>query len=1083
MKLLIGRARTGKTDQIMQEIKQRMGAGESGMFLIVPEQYSHHAERQLCTVCGDALSLHAEVLSFTRLCSHVFSETGDTSLQTLDSTGQVLAMYKAIESVALKLKVYNLKKMHIELLEKLLEAVNEFKTLNITALTLNNASKKISGLLSDKLHDLSLIFDAYDATLHVHGGDAADRLTLLADKIAESSFGETGHIYFDGFNDFTVQELCVIEELMRKGVNITVSITCDMENVGEIFKLPHRTISQLERIADNYGVKVTQQVQKSSSNSKYMNSSAQHRSLTFLEQYLFDDDPPKYESECDNIRLYTAPNRYVECEYAAYEIWNMVKNGYRWRDIGVMVRNWEEYASVCENVFDKYGIPYFASGKVDILSKPPLALIDAALEIAISNWEYTSIFRYLKTGLTDISVDECATLENYVLKWQIRGTMWNREWIMPPNGYGRERDDDAEQLFRLNKLRLKVINPLNKLRESIKGESITEAKLKELYYFLEEINLQKRLNDKANDFISRGELRLADEYLQLWDIIISAMEQMYTILGDDNINAPEFHKVLAIALSQNNVGTIPISLDRTMLGGMAMNRRRSLKAIIILGATDDNLPTLGKPSGALSDNERTLLHDIIKDIPAGLEERLCREMNMLYSTLTLPSNELILTYATSEGQRPSYIVKRLCQMFSIDVTELEEEQYMTVAETPYNELMLSRADLSKESDTPLNNRQLSEEVATLLYGTKFALSATSVDRYYSCPYKHFLQNGLKLEPRTFAEFDAMTAGNFMHYVLDGVFNEIKENIGFDNADEESYVTLAKKYITEYEKDILLNFEGKNQRFEYLFRRHRTDVEFVVRDMANEIRHSDFVPLDFELNMSQLSATERGLIDRVDGYDRDGKMYIRVIDYKTRKSAYKFEMSDILYGRDMQMLIYLFALTKHGQEKYGKIIEPAGVLYVPARDVILSTPRNATDSDVEKARIKEMRRSGLVLNDINVLDAMESGESKNYLPVTTKKDGTLSGDSLISRNQMKLLSKHVDSMMENAKNNIKSGNNECKPYYISDSDNACIYCEYKSVCKFDETTGDKYQFVAKRSSEEVWELLGDNVEGGNSNDRK
>jgi len=1069
----------------MCEIKQKMSSGESGIFLIVPEQYSHYAERHLCEVCGDTVSLHAEVLSFTRLCGHVLSETGGAAQQILDNTGQVLAMHRALESVAPNLNVYKLKKMHTEVLEKLLEAVKEFKTLNITAQTLQNAAKQVSNPLADKLNDLSLIYDAYESIIKVFGGDAADRLTLLAEKMAESSFGETEHIFFDGFNDFTVQEMRVIEELLIKGANITVSLTCDMENPGEIFELPCNTVSQLKRLASKYGVKVKQEIHE---NDRKSDEDSQSKTLTFLERYLFEDSHPKYPGKCENIRVYNAPNRYVECEYVAYEVWNLIRKGYRWRDIGVMSRNWDEYDSICENVFNKYDIPYFSSGKADIMSKPPLALIDSALEITVSGWEYRNIFRYLKTGLTGISIDECAILENYVLKWQIRGNMWTKDWTLPPQGYGRERDDDPEQLLTLNELRRKVVGPIVGLLNGIKGESTVELKLRALYGFLEEIELQKRLNEKANDFSTRGELRLADEYVQLWDIMISAMEQMYAILGDETITASEFCRLLLIAVSQNDVGAIPVSLDRTMMGGMAMSRRRDLKVVILLGATDDNLPTLSKSNGALSDNERAVLHEIVQDIPAGLEERLCREMNMLYSTLTLPSKELILTYPATDGRRPSFVVKRLLEMFGVESIALVRDVYMAVAETPYFELMLSRSNhdddateiTTKLQDTlspSVSDRRLSKQIATQLYGKEFSLSATRVDRYYSCPYKHFMQNGLRLEARTYAEFDALTAGNFMHYVLEGVFDEIKSDIGFDDIDEHKYLELTNKYMLEYENEVLLNFEGKNERFKHLFRRHQADVEHVVRDMVDELSNSSFKPLDFELNMSKLSSSESGLIDRVDGYTHDEKLFLRVIDYKTRKSAYSFEMTNILHGRDMQMLIYLFALAKHGRKLYGKDVEPAGVLYVPARDVIISTTRNATENDIEKKRIDEMRRSGLVLDDDNVLEAMESGDVKKYLPVKTAKDGSFAGDSLVSRKQLALLSNHVESMMSNAKTKIISGHNECKPYYKNENDNACAYCEFHSVCGFDSNIGDRYQLIGKKSSDEVWDTLTSSAENG------
>ena len=1061
LRLLLGRAGSGKTDFVMNDIKRRMGSGESGMFLIVPEQYSHDAERRLCAVCGDGLSLYAETLSFTRLFSHVLSETGGASFRNLDKSGQILAMHRALESVASSLKVFGIKKMRTEILERLLDAITEFKSLNISPQTLESAAIKASNPLADKLRDLALIYSAYDALLQVHGGDAAERLMFLADSIYDSSVGNTGHIYFDGFIDFTALELRVIEELLRKKANITFCLTCDPDDKGEIFVVPLRTVSQLLRLANGNGVEVKQEVMGAS-------SFGRAPELEFIERFLFCDAPPVYSEECTAVTVYAAPTCYVECEYAASKVLELVRGGYRWRDVAIMARDWDEYGSICENVFDKYGIPYFSGGKADILSKPPLMLIDSALEISTSGFEYMSVFKYLKSGLTGITADQIASLENYVLMWQIRGHLWTKEWIMPPSGYGRAKSDYEEVLKQLNSLRQKIAKPLLYLRDGIKGESSADVKLRALYAFLEDVKLPVNLVKKANEFRERGEKRLADEYSQLWDITTSAMEQMHSILEAKKMSAIEFRKLFTLALSQNDVGVIPISLDRTALGSMVMGRRRDLKCLIILGATDESLPTISKSSGALSDNERSLLRDLGTDIPAGLEERLHREMNLLYSTVTLPSKELVVIYSTNGGRRPSFIVKRLLDMFGLHEVILREDEYMNAAKIPYFELLQSKGDFVVQ--TARQSQGLSASAANRLYGDDFSLSATRVDSYYSCPYRHFLKSGLRLEPRKLAEFDAMAAGNFMHYILDGVFGEIKEGVGFKNVEEDTYQAITKKHIDNYVNDVLLNFEGKSKRFEYLFRRYQVDAVLVVRDMIEELKKSDFEPFDLELDMSELSKTERGFIDRVDGYESDGKLYLRVIDYKTRKKAYSFEMDDILHGIDMQMLIYLFVLENFGKKRYKKTIVPAGVLYVPARDVILNQPRNTPDDVIEKKRTSEMRRSGLVLNDLDVLEAMENGAEKRYLPVKTSKDGDITGDSLVSPESFSLLSRHVDSLMKAAKENIQSGDNACIPYYRSDSDNACNYCDFITVCGFDEEMGDKRRVVSKMKPDEVWDVL-------------
>ena len=1078
LKIVIGRAGTGKTNYIMNEIRSKMESGEAGMILLVPEQYSHEAERQLCLVCGDALSLHAEVLSFTGLCRRVLAESGSREVEVLDSGGQILLMHRALEAVALKLKVFGIKKMRTEILERLLETIAELKMRKLTAKMLEKAATTVGSPLAEKIHDFALLFDAYNSMQRAHGGDALERLEILAVNIEESTAIKKKTIYFDGFNDFTAQELSVIEAMLKKDANITVCLTLDLGDDSEVFKLPAKTASELKRLAKKVEIYEIEE-----------NLSHRLPELKHLEKHLFTETLTEYKNStvhrpktvdtptvsAENgqfapITIYAARTRYEECSYAAATVRRLVEDGYRWRDIAVMARDWEEYSSICENVFGKYGIPYFSGIRTDVLSKPPIALIVAALEIITSGYEYDAVFKFLKTGLTDISNDDVSLLENYVIKWQIRGYYWQKEWKMPPSGYGRAENGDDELLERVNVLRKRILNPLENLRKGINGESQVTTKLRALYNFLAEISLPERLIEKADSLSERGEKRLAEEYTQLLDIIMSALEQMHLIVGDKEVSESEFKKLLTLVLSQQDVGVIPISLDAVSLGSVAMSRRRDLKALILIGATDDKLPLLTKTSGALSENERLELRRVLPDISTGLEERYQREMNMLYSTLTLPSERLYLMYPTNEGKRRSVIITNICKMYNVHEETLSEEVYMGAAEIPYRELLMRNV----QQEISPGRDKLSERLAKAIYGEKIALSATRADRYYSCPYKHFLQNGLHLRPRNPVEFDAASAGNFIHFVLDGVFKEIKENNGYKETDEKNWKKLTKKYCDKFVSEVLHNFEGKTTRFEYLFRRFEADVDYIIDDMLSELKTSKFRPLDLELNISKLTNSQRGVIDRVDGYEHDGKLFLRVIDYKTRKQAYSFELSEVLRGKGMQMLIYLLALQKHGADFYGKSeIIPSGVLYVPARDVLINTPRNTPQDEIDKLRSSKMRRSGLVLANPEIIEAMESGEEKRYLPVerTRKKDSSGGfGKNFISETKMEKLFTHVDKMMENAQSEILSGVIDCRPYYKNEADNACNYCDYKAVCGFDETEGDSRVYAPKLKADEVWNSL-------------
>ena len=1120
--LILGRAGTGKTAFAMNEIRRKGSAGETGLLLIVPEQYSHDAERQLCVVCGDGLPMFGETLTFTGLCRRVIAETGGAPEVFFDSGGQILVIRRAAEAVAHRLTVLGKRGAPVELYEKLLDAVNEFKSSGIYPENLERMAEMTLNPLRDKLRDISLIYHAYNTLVKAYGGDSADRLTLLADMVADSSLGRSGHIYFDGFNDFTAQEVRVIEELLKKNAEITVCLTCDPQGADdEMFAIPRETAMQLRRLAEttNSEFRIRNSEQE---NSEFgiPNPHTRSRELVFLEKHLFEDDITKYPEECGAITIYSSSTRYEECELAAYTIWAWVRGGLRWRDIGVMARNWEDYGQICENVFEKYGVPFFSSGKTDILDRPPAALIDAALDITASGFEYRAIFKYLKTGLAGITADDCAEMENYVIKWNIRGAAWSREWTLPQYGQG----DGGLAPKRLESLRRKIIAPLMMLRDGVKGVTGAEQKLQSLYRFLEDIRLPEHIASRAEELEKRGEARLAGEYRQIWDVIVNAMEQMFGILGDSLIDASEFRKLFSLTLSRYNIGVIPVSLDRTALGGMEMSRRRDLKCLIVLGATDDNIPMMAKRGGVISDKEREELARLGVGIPAGVEERYRREMNILYSTLTLPSSELVLSYPGSGGEMPSFIIKRVKDMFGISEEILHEEDYMAAAAAPCFELAMMRnsefgirdSELTDNCDksgygnlsaglSGQNRRELvaeaaqvyfceflpggmerleavdsmlragrgrlSQDAAIMLYGLELQMSASRVDRYYSCPFLHFAQSGLRLNPRIVEKFDAPSAGIFTHFVLENVAKDIKGPDGFKSVNEEKCRNLIASYIERYVREELYGFEGKNSRFIYLFNRLEEDVFNIVSDMLDELKNSDFEPLDFELDFSEDQNRQfnlSGVVDRVDGWERDGKLYLRVIDYKTVNM--QFDLTDVMHGRNMQMLIYLFALEKYGSAKYGMGITPAGVLYIPARDVILKLPRDSTDDEIQKAREKELRRSGLVLDDPIVVEAMENGGVKRYLPVNITKSG-LTGDSLVNPEQVSALSEHVANMLSGAADEILGGNIDCYPYFRSEAKNACLYCDYKSVCAFDENNGDKRRYIRKMKAEEVWRRLG------------
>ena len=374
---------------------------------------------------------------------------------------------------------------------------------------------------------------------------------------------------------------------------------------------------------------------------------------------------------------------------------------------------------------------------------------------------------------------------------------------------------------------------------------------------------------------------------------------------------------------------------------------------------------------------------------------------------------------------------------------------------------------------------LSARSVRMLYGGEIWLSASRVDQFANCRFAYFCKYGLRAEPYETAGLKANEIGSFMHGIFEKTAADVMALGGFRNLEDEQILEIADKHIDDYFHSELRDFEEKSARFSYLFRRLRSDVHDILRDISAELRRSGFVPLDFELDINkaenvgkyEFSGTDRdlklsGIIDRVDGWEHDGKLYIRVVDYKTGKK--EFRLDDVYYGLDLQMLIYLNALCRSGAERYGKETLPAGVMYLPARNEIDSV----NSGDAESAR-KPVKRSGFVIDDEDVVEAWENGEKQVFIPIKR-------GNPPFSKEQVSLLSRWVDRTIVSASKDIVKGDICAAPLFSGETKNACRYCDYKDQCGFiDGENGENIRIRRKMKTDEIWDLMKVEIEGEKS----
>ena len=1092
LKLLLGRAGTGKTARILRAI-----AGQSGgrpQLLIVPEQHSHDMERRLCAEGGNSVSLYAEVLSFTRLASRVFSVTGGLAAPALDPGGRLLLMDVALKSVADQLKVYARPSRKPQFLTRLAATVDECKSSAISPEKLWEVARETGGETGDKFSDLALICGAYEALTLRQGADPRDRLTRLTAALAECRWAEGRDIYLDGFTDFTPQERGVLEELVKQAGSVTVALTCDGLDGGDedVFAPARRTARQLLALARRCGTAAEARVLT-------RQAGCGREALERVEAHLFDPVLPAFPGRPEGLELYRASGPYAEVERTAAELVRLAREeGYRWRELAVTARSMETYGPLIDLIFPRYGVPVFLARMDDVLQKPVLALVTAALDTVAGDYRYEDVFRYLKTGLAGLTPDETDRLENYVLKWDIRGSRWSqgKAWNFHPEGYGMPwTDRDRTRTEELDALRRRVSGPLEQLRGAKEhtGAGLALA----LYRFLEEIGLAQRLAARGEELRQSGEAALAAEYEQLWDILCGALEQCSDLLGETPMEWDEFARLFRLVLSQYQVGSIPVSLDRVTAGEMPRLAHKHCKVLFLLGADDGALPAAAPSPGLLADADRSLLASFGLESAPRLTDKLWREMTIVYDTCALPSERLTVSWPAAgsggEERRPSFLVKKLRTLFP-DLEVVDEralaEDFRLAASRPALELAgrcpgVGRALKGLPGYAPLVERMeraaalergsLTRPAVEALYGRRVPMSASRMDKYKSCHFSYFMQYGLKARPRKPAGFQAPEYGTFVHYVLE---HALRERQGKEIPTRAQVSAVVARYVEEE----LGGLEGETPRFRYLFRRLEKSVYAVVENVCQELARSDFQPIAFELGFGRgqdlppveltadgVTVSVSGFVDRVDGWEKDGRLYLRVVDYKTGRKS--FDLTDVWNGLGLQMLLYLFTLREEGQAVFGKEIVPSGVLYLPARDAVIAGSRTMTEAERRKEVDAQLRRKGLVLEDGDVLEAMEhtDGEPPRFLPVrVSRSSGAITGDALVSAERLGRLEQHTRRILADIAAELAAGNIAADPFWRGPQQNACQWCDYAAACQFrDGVGGDRRRWLPSVKAEEFW----------------
>lgn len=1076
LRLLLGKDWKALRERVLLQIGEDVRLKKPGRVYMVPELVSHEAERALCAAAGDTASRFAEVLSFTRLCRSVSDALGALEQPCLDGGGRVAAMAAAARSLSGRLKAYAALESKPEFLKELVDGVDEFKRCCITPEDLKQAAAESTGAFAQKLEELGLLMEGYDGLCAQGKRDPRDRMTWLLEELEDCDYAENHVFYIDGFPDFTRQNLAILEHLMVYSSSVTVTLNCDCPGSNLLaFEKAGQTAQELIRMAKRRGVKVQIDTLED-----------REDPLAPIRERLFQGTLPR-DIPKERLETFLARDPWQETLAAAQQVRRLIASGCRCRDISLVVSDTAAYSGLVGLIFRRMGIPVYQAGTEEILTKSVISTVLSALDAVVSGFDQRSVMRYLRSSLSPLTADDCDQVENYAFLWRIRGKDWLSPWKSHPDGLsGTWEGDAAQRLEALNGFRERAMAPLGRLETGFEKARCLRDQVTALYGFLGEIRLEEQLEGLAKEMDELGDNRSAQILNQLWEILLSALEQMYDTLGTTHWEPEHFARLLRLLLSQYDVGTIPPVLDAVQMGDVSALRLHPCRHLLVLGAQEGALPGYSGSKGVLTDQERVALRKLGVPLTGGAMEGIQEEFAEIYGVFC-GAAESVRVYCSAE--QPSYLFSRLAEMAGGAKTVEDGLEFACAGKKEagawlarWGEETLAETLGARDSYRDTLERAsyrlggLTRQTVGALYGRKLELSASQVDTQGECRLLYFLKYGLRAKERKEAEVDPAEFGTFVHAVLEHTGREVMRRGGFHSVSLEDTLSIARDDAQRYAEDRFRDMDS--QRLSYLFHRNGRELDLIVEELWKELSASAFHPVDFELAFGRdgalpaiqiaggaMPASLRGYVDRVDAWEDVSGTYLRVADYKTGKKS--FDYCDISQGVGLQMLLYLFALERGGDAVFSGKRLPGGVEYFPARVPYVPADGPLSEEEAQEERQKNFTRSGLFLEDDRVLRAMEPENLGTRLPVKEKKDGTLTG-SLASTRQFRLLEGYVFHLLVDMVDEIASGNVSPNPYSRGSSFDACRFCPYGAICH-PEKTAEKRNFRTLKA-QEFWEQV-------------
>lgn len=1086
--MLCGRSRA-LWPRVAREIEAALKAGAENILLITPAQYTLQAELDLVDGLRLPGLLRVQVMSPESLARQVFARAGAPEETPLGAAGRAMALERALSEAGAKFRYYQSAAGRRGFREQAATAVAALKQGRMTPAAVRETAETVRAedeALAEKLRDVAALFEAYEEQLSGRFIDAEDMREALCARIARSGFVRGARVWLYGFDLVTPQLMRLTAQMAGEAESVRFALAWDDKTAadGPVFQPARETLDRFARYLDREGMEWKREIVR--------DEPGNAEPIRYLARSLFALDAQAYAGEVkESVALAAAADPSDEAARVAKALRELALSGVPLDTVAVVFGDEGTCAGPLERALERAEIPYHLDRKRPALSHPlPRALL-AAATCACEGYRAEDMFDLLKSGLTGVSREDADVLENYARAKGLRGAAWEKPC----------QDERAEAA------RQALLAPLARLREGLRGARTAEETVSAVYGWLEDAGVYETLEAWERSFAERAMHEQAADCALAWRLTMDALDQLFTLLDGKRLPMKEAPRVLEAGLSAAELGALPARPGAVHCGQLGhVKLGANVRALLLMGMQDGVLrPAEG---GLFSDDEAERAAKAARNDVFGLrgDALAClRQMNLL-DMLSAPTEKLFVSFSLSgsdgAAQRPAAWLKLMKRLFPAlsegDGKRLSDAWYARGAamdalgqalravqvegELP-PDVRDAAVCLLDEPQTALPARRvldalgasgepapLSQDTVRSLY--RFTrLSATRLESFARCPFRHFVQYGLAPREREEFQIDRRDVGTFCHRAMERYAQLALATAEWPNVSRKVSDAIMDEALApiraEWDEGPLGATASARAEGEALCRAaHRTAWTYTSQMAGSEYRTvavearfgaGEKLPPVKLPRADGSQANLGGKIDRVDVFhSEDGTEYVRVVDYKT--GGISFDFSQAAAGLQLQLPLYLSAAQSAAPGA-----RPAAACYGRFTDPIVET-ESRDAAEIEKQIGAEMRLRGVQLDDAQAVNASEDRAS------LLNKDGSVRKGAGISEQAMLGLLEQAEELAGNMIDAIEAGEAAPRPARVGGR-LACAQCSFAAVCGYDaKRRGAPVNDVARLNRAEAVERL-------------